>query len=384
MEKEDTLEALLQRATVRVDLDLSPAGTGFFAGPGLILTCAHVIRPARQGQARLHIFWQGQSFEAAIRSMSPEHPDAGTDLALLAVSFHDHPCVLLCGEARPYSPLYSYGYPSWAPDGSAVTFTTAGPAGEHNQWITFQHGPVDRGLSGAPLLDRDSGSVCGMIQFSLGLNSERGGQGLQARIILDQFAELAEAQVTAHRRNLRWLETLSIEQRQQLRQRCPQYLPLLQQSHKALKVFISYSNEARDQQLCKELLKHLAGLRRAHLIESYHSGQLSAGREQSESQRWLEQADIILLLISPDYIADEQCYNEEMQRAMQRHEDGTARVIPIRLRPTEGLANSPFGKLQALPLEGPAITERKNRDQAFAEIAAGLRQVIKELKGEQP
>nr|BBH94444.1 hypothetical protein KTA_26430 [Thermogemmatispora argillosa] len=383
MEKADTLEALLRSATVRVDLDQAPAGTGFFVGPGLILTCAHVIQPACAGRARLHIFWQGRSCEAAIRSAPRDYTAPDADLALLKVSLHEHPSVLLWGEARPYSRLYSYGYPSWEPNGSSLTFITAGPAGEHNRWITFQDGPVDRGMSGSPLLDKDSGSVCGIIQFSLGLNSDRGGQGLQARVILEQLPALAAEQLAAHRQNRRWLDMLSGTQRQQLARHCPQYVPLLQQSSTALKVFISYSRARQDQKLRQELEKHLSGLRNERLIESYHSGQLSAGREQSESQRWLEQADIILLLISPDYIADEQCYNEEMQRAMQRHQAGTARVIPIVLRPTEGLASSPFGKLQALPRNGPAITEWKNKDKAFKEIACELRQVIKELKGEQ-
>ncbi|GER82683.1 hypothetical protein KTAU_13200 [Thermogemmatispora aurantia] len=385
MDMIDGLAALLQRATVRIDADHNPRGTGFFVGPGLILTCAHVIPSVHKATSSLQIYWQERYYEAAITTVSTDDssPDRDLDLALLTVPLEDHPCVLLCGEAQPYSRLYTYGYPGSVPGGTSFIFDAAGPAGERNQWVTFQRGPVDPGMSGAPLLDRESGCVCGMIQFSLGLHSERGGQGLQARVILAQLPDLVNHQLAAHRQNRRWLELLSVEQRQRLGQCCPQYQPLLQQNTKALKVFISYSGSQRDRKLREELEKQLASFRRNQLIESYHSEQLSAGRERSESQRLLEQADIILLLISPDYMSSDQCYNEEMQRAMQRHEAGTARIIPIKLRPTVELASSPFGKLQALPRSGQPITESRDRDAAMKEIADELYRVIQELKSKQ-
>ncbi|WP_052887560.1 trypsin-like peptidase domain-containing protein [Thermogemmatispora carboxidivorans] len=385
METVDSLEALLQRATVRIDADHTPRGTGFFVGPGLILTCAHVIPSAHKASSSLQIYWQESYYEATITTVSADDssPDRALDLALLTVPLENHPCALLCGEAQPYSRLYTYGYPGSVPGGTSFIFDAAGPAGEQNQWITFQRGPVDPGMSGSPLLDRESGCVCGMIQYSLGLNSERGGQGLQARVILAQLPDLVNHQLVAHRQNRRWLELLSVEQRQRLGQCCPQYQPLLQQNSKALKIFLSCSSDRRDRQLRKELEQQLSIFKNEHLIESFHSEQLGPGQERIKSQRQLEEADIILLLISPAYVASEQCYNKEMQQAMRRHEAGTARIIPIILRPTAGLASTPFGKLQALPRYSPSITESSNRDATLAEIADELLQIIQELKSKQ-
>ncbi|WP_376797224.1 trypsin-like peptidase domain-containing protein [Thermogemmatispora sp.] len=384
----DSIEKLLQEATAQVYLNGQPAGTGFFVGPGKLLTCAHVIWPDLTGKADVQIYWQGQYYKASILEWPGQDPAPEEDVALLEVeaALRDHQCVLLCGEARPGSGLYSYAYPAkLASDGTSVIFQAAGPAGRKNELITFQHGAVEPGMSGAPLLDRESGSVCGMIQFSLDLKSERGGQGLQARVILDRLPAVAGWQRAFHGQNRRWLEALSGEQRRLLRQHCPQSRDLLQipRGGRKLKVFISHSSAGRDLKLKADLEKQLEHLRQQGLIESYASGELSGGKESSELQRQLEEADIILLLISADYLASEQCYNREMQQAMQRHEAGTARVIPIKLRPTAGLDTSPFGKLQALPRYQPAVSKFRDKDTVLKEIAEELTRVIKELQEEQ-
>jgi internalin A len=68
----------------------------------------------------------------------------------------------------------------------------------------------------------------------------------------------------------------------------------------------------------------------------------------------LEEADIILLLVSADFIASDYCYDIEMKRALERHESGEARVIPIIVRDVSW-QSAPFGKLQALPINGKAV-----------------------------
>ena len=82
----------------------------------------------------------------------------------------------------------------------------------------------------------------------------------------------------------------------------------------------------------------------------WHDRNISAGTEwEREINKHLNEADIILLLISPDFIASDYCYSKEMKWAMDRHERGEARVIPIILRPVDNWKGAPFGKLQALP-----------------------------------
>src|SRR5207253_5157717 len=89
-------------------------------------------------------------------------------------------------------------------------------------------------------------------------------------------------------------------------------------------------------------------------------------------------ASLILLLISPSFIASDYCYGIEMELALERHQAGQARVIPIILRPTD-LSDTPFAALQYLPAQGKAITTWQNRDEAFLDVARGIRTVIENL-----
>src|SRR4051795_7874378 len=93
-------------------------------------------------------------------------------------------------------------------------------------------------------------------------------------------------------------------------------------------LFFSYSHE--DEDLRDELEKHLATLQRQGLISSWHDRRITVGTDIGEAiDGHLDAADIILLLVSPDFIASDYCYEREMQRALQRHNNGAARVIPV-------------------------------------------------------
>ena len=144
-----------------------------------------------------------------------------------------------------------------------------------------------------------------------------------------------------------------------------------------IELFYSYAHE--DERLCKELEKHLALMKRQGLITEWHDRNIGAGTEwTNEIDTHLNTARIILLLISPDFIASNYCYSIEMTRALERHEDGEACVIPIILRSTD-LKNSPFSKLQALPKDAKPITRWKDRDEAFLDVAEGIRKAISEF-----
>src|SRR5947209_5049969 len=114
-----------------------------------------------------------------------------------------------------------------------------------------------------------------------------------------------------------------------------------------VEVFFSYAHA--DELLQKKLETHLSALKRQGLIVEWHDRDISAGTDWAhEINAHLNSAHIILLLVSPDFIASEYCYSIEMLRAMERHESGEARVIPIVLRPTDW-KGMPFSKLEALP-----------------------------------
>lgn len=141
-----------------------------------------------------------------------------------------------------------------------------------------------------------------------------------------------------------------------------------------LKLFYSYAH--KDESLRDELAIQLTLLRRQGLIAPWHDRNISAGTEWAgQIDRNLEEAQIILLLVSPDFIASDYCYDTEMMRAMERHEERSVRVIPIILRPCDW-HSTPFGKLQALPRDAKPITSWSSRDEAFLDVAKGIRRVV--------
>jgi hypothetical protein len=149
-----------------------------------------------------------------------------------------------------------------------------------------------------------------------------------------------------------------------------------------LSLFYSYSS--RDGALRDELETALSLLRRQQVISGWHDRRVVAGTEwERQIDQHLEAADIILLLVSPDFIASDYCYDLEMTRALERHEAGTARVIPIILRPCDW-KTALFGKLQALPRDGKPVTTWGNRDEAFADVARGLREAVRGLTSGAP
>ncbi|HEX8072638.1 MAG TPA: toll/interleukin-1 receptor domain-containing protein [Pyrinomonadaceae bacterium] len=144
-------------------------------------------------------------------------------------------------------------------------------------------------------------------------------------------------------------------------------------------IFISYAHE--DTGLCKELEKHLVSLKQQRFIITWYDRMIGAGAEwEGQIHESLNKAGIILLLISVDFMNSPYCFDVEVRRAMERHEAGEARVIPVILRPVEW-QSAPFGKLQALPAEAKPVTEWDNRDKAFLSIAQGIRRV---LRAEEP
>jgi hypothetical protein len=142
----------------------------------------------------------------------------------------------------------------------------------------------------------------------------------------------------------------------------------------AIELFISYAHE--DEALRDELAKHLSLLVNQGIIKAWCDRDISAGAEWDVAiKQRLNAAQIILLLVSADFLASPYIWSVELQRAMERHEAGEARVIPVILRPADW-ESAPFGKLQALPKDGKAVTTWANRDEAFADIVRGIRQLV--------
>ncbi|MBP5974572.1 toll/interleukin-1 receptor domain-containing protein [Brasilonema sp. CT11] len=144
-----------------------------------------------------------------------------------------------------------------------------------------------------------------------------------------------------------------------------------------VKVFFSYSH--KDEVLRDELATHLSIMKRQQVIEAWHDREISAGGEWANAiDDNLNAADIILLLVSANFLDSDYCYDIEMQRAMERHEAREARVIPIILKPVDW-RNAPFAKLQALPKNAKAVTTWQDKDEAFLNIAQEIRRVVEDM-----
>lgn len=142
-------------------------------------------------------------------------------------------------------------------------------------------------------------------------------------------------------------------------------------------VFFSYAEA--DRALREKLETHLAILKRKGVIRGWHAGEIGAGDEWGKEVReQLEKAKMILLLVSADFLASDFCYEEQMRRAIQRHEGREAEVVPVILDACDW-EPAPFGKLQALPRDKRPVTSWSNQSEAFADIARGIREKVERL-----
>jgi hypothetical protein len=150
---------------------------------------------------------------------------------------------------------------------------------------------------------------------------------------------------------------------------------------KALSIFISYSHA--DEDVRNALVKHLEPLKRMNLVSTWDDRQIAAGgRWDREISEALNTADIVLLLVSIDFINSEYCYDIELQRALTRQDEGSARVIPIICRSCLW-QHAPFAKLQALPGDARPIDTWPTKDEPLTSVADAIRGIASEMLAKQ-
>jgi len=144
------------------------------------------------------------------------------------------------------------------------------------------------------------------------------------------------------------------------------------------RIFFSYSHEDQESRIALE--KHLSILKRLKLIETWHDRHITAGTDFSDKiAAEIDRADLILILVSASFLASDYCYSKEMTRALQRHRKGEARVLPIIVRAVDW-KGAPFGNLLALPTDAKPVKSWSNEDEAWADVANGIRKVIEEMQ----
>src|SRR5947207_2671872 len=135
------------------------------------------------------------------------------------------------------------------------------------------------------------------------------------------------------------------------------------ESKGAIKIFYCYAR--KDKRLRDELERHLGVLKRSEQVTTWYDREIQPGMDwKREIDKHLNTSDIVLLLVSPDFVRSDYCYGIEMRQALERYQAGRVSVIPIILRPVDW-RGTPIGTLQVLPAEGKPITTWRHRDEAF-------------------
>jgi TIR domain len=154
----------------------------------------------------------------------------------------------------------------------------------------------------------------------------------------------------------------------------------MDESIKPIKIFLSYAH--RDDEYRQELMVQLSSLLNRKLVEIWHDRQILAGSDwATDISQSLESADIILFLVSADFIDSKYCYGIEMARAIEREQAQTARAIPIIIRYCDWQP-TPLGKLQALPCDGRPVAAWGNKpwDEPLFSVVKEIERVAKDIQ----
>jgi hypothetical protein len=214
----DALIDLLNRATVRIDIGDELAGTGFFVAAGHVLTCTHVVEAARLASTTQ---WSDvnivDSTGAVHTPTGQSRIDVESDLGWLRLASapSEVPFVLLDETVEVDDELYAYGFPKGVPSGSPGTFVAEGLQGGPPLLIKFKSGQVRPGMSGAPLLNRRTGAVCGVLRRTRDEETDLGGYGIPTALLsqVPILEDLLSKNSQAAQSDKRWREALSPQQR---------------------------------------------------------------------------------------------------------------------------------------------------------------------------
>ncbi|MEH2157225.1 toll/interleukin-1 receptor domain-containing protein [Nostoc sp.] len=157
-------------------------------------------------------------------------------------------------------------------------------------------------------------------------------------------------------------------------------------STRTIKLFFAHSNSRKDEKLRKDLESHLSSLQPLRVSINWQKNQTLVGRDwKQEIYQQLNTSQVIVLLVSPDFLAANDCRNIT-KRAMELDSTGKARVIPVKLRPIDNWQATPFGHLQCLPYNGEPITNSRfwsRQDDAFVNIVEKIREEVEKIQEDQ-
>lgn len=241
--------------------------------------------------------------------------------------------------------------------------------------LTLAWSNVRPGFSGSPLLNLRTGAVCGVVKRTMGEDTLLGGRGVPIEHALEAFPSLQTWQKQFHTRDGQWANSLTPQQRE------VNELGKLVAPNEAVTLFFSYQDNSKDLKWVERLQKQLILWQRAGMIHAWHMGALEVGEAWEElSIQRLNSSQVILLLVSPDYIDDGDLYNLHVTRAMERRATGDAIVIPILVRPTAGLHTTPFAHLKPTPSDEKPMSQWADDDLASMTVAQEIMRVVEGIR----
>ena len=151
----------------------------------------------------------------------------------------------------------------------------------------------------------------------------------------------------------------------------------------AARVFVSYSH--KDERQLNELKTHLSPLERLNLIETWYDRRIVAGEDFGQKiNENIDSADIVLLLVSADFLASKYCYEIEMKRALERHEKKEARVVPVIVRDVNWKVIPELAKLTAVPKDGKAVHDWPRKDKAWRDVSERVQAMLEAMRDADP
>lgn len=144
-----------------------------------------------------------------------------------------------------------------------------------------------------------------------------------------------------------------------------------------LRAFISYSHS--DEHALERFTKHLAMLKRDGTLVEWFDQKIAPGGDiDAAVSANLDLCDLFVPLISADFLSSGYCYDLELKRALERHDQGSMRVVPVIIQPCDWKASA-LGRLKALPKDGKPVADWTNENTAWLDVVAQLRNLADEF-----
>lgn len=151
-------------------------------------------------------------------------------------------------------------------------------------------------------------------------------------------------------------------------------------SHRQIRVFLSFAHKDEDHH--RRLAEHLDQLVKDGNLDFWDDREIQPGQVWDEEiVRRLKAADLILLLVSEDFLASQYVRETEIPLTLELAAEGKATVVPVILEPCDWQSHQ-LAKWQALPQPPTPISQWPSRDVAYAEVARGIRALADSLKAE--